>query len=133
MQLFWRKKCSAWWHACVRTQHLKVGYYTPSPISSSGNKVMCHHLIPDTMQKHDVLQIITVLGNCKLEYSTREGICAENVIKHRDTYYMPEMFNDILSTTALPSWIIPPCSFPMPLLFVIHHVSALYEFQAKSS
>ena len=36
----------------------------------------------DTTQKHDVLQIITIMKNCELEYSTKEVIFAENIIKH---------------------------------------------------
>ena len=37
------------------------------------NKVTCHHIITGTTQKHDVLLIISVLGNYKLEYSTKGG------------------------------------------------------------
>ena len=37
------------------------------------------------------------------------------------------MFIDIVRKNAIPSWNIPTCSFPIPLLFVIYHVSALYQ------
>ena len=33
----------------------------------------------------------------------------------------------IFGKNALPLWNIPTCSFPVPLLFLIHHVSALYQ------
>ena len=46
------------------------------------NNVKYHHIITDTTQKHDVLQIITVLGNCKLETSTKRAFFVIKQILH---------------------------------------------------
>ena len=82
LQLFWQTNCSAWWRECVRTQRLKVRYYTLPPLVAreQSNSIKWNYMwtmssvttIIDSMQKHDV-QIITVLGNCTLEYSTKGG------------------------------------------------------------
>ena len=37
------------------------------------------------------------------------------------------MFNDIFGKNAFPPWNIPACNAPIPLLLVIHHISALYQ------